>query len=284
MDVRHAALPAALACLLLPACSRNEPAPATQAASPAAPAAATTTAAPGEGATTATGVDPQASAALEGMGRYLRSLKAFTVHGAATIDVVDENDRKARVPGTVDYKVQVPDGLQMDVQGPHKHRQLFFDGKRMTLWAPDVKYYATVDAPPTIGELLARAEERYGITLPLADLFLWGTDRAPLSSVRSGKLGGHDTVDGAACTRYVFQQPGVEWEVCIQDGDKPLPRRLVITDTEDPARPQFINTLTWDTAPKLAKGGFTFTPPKDAHRIQILERGGGEPATAGGAQ
>jgi hypothetical protein len=282
MEVRHAVLPAALAVLLLSACSRKEQEPATQAAAPpAAPAAASSTAAPAEGAST--GIDPQASTALEGMGRYLRSLKAFTVHGAATIDVVDENDRKARVPGSVDYKVQVPDGLQMDVQGPHKHRQLFFDGKRMTLWAPDIKYYATVDAPPTIGELLARAEERYGITLPLADLFLWGTDKAPLSSIQSGKVGGHDTIGGTGCTRYVFQQPQVEWEVCIRDGDAPLPLRLTITDTEDPARPQFINTLTWDTAPKLAKTGFTFTPPKDAHRIQIVERGGGQPATAGGA-
>jgi len=276
MEVRHAVLPGALVLLLLSACSRTEQAPQATAPTPAPPPATSTAA-----ATPATGVDPQAASALEGMGRYLRSLKAFTVHGAATIDVVDENDRKARVPGTVDYKVQVPDGLRMDVQGPHKHRQLFFDGKQMTLWAPDIKYYATVDAPPTIGELLARAEDRYGITLPLADLFLWGTESAPVSKIQSGKVGGHDTVDGTGCTRYVFQQPGVEWEVCIQDGDAPLPRRMVITDTEDPARPQFINTLTWDTAPKLAKTDFTFKPSKDAHRIQIVERTA-QPVTAGG--
>jgi len=278
MEVRHAALPATLACcVLLAACSRHEETPAP-ASAPATPPAAATTAAPAA----ATGVDPQAAAALESMGRYLRSLKAFTVHGAASIDMADENGHKLRVPGSVDYKVAPPDGLLLDVQGPKKHRQLFFDGKRMTLWSPEVKYYATVDAPPTIREMLARAEERYGLMLPLADLFLWGTDRAPVSDIASGKVAGHDTVDGTGCTRYVFQQPGVEWEVCIQDGDAPLPRRMVITDTEDPARAQFINTLTWNTSPTLAKAGFTFTPPKGAHRIEILARPEDAPAAAGG--
>lgn len=283
MDVRYAALPAALACLLLPACSRHEPTPASEAAAPPPVPAATTTAAAPAAAAPAAGVDPQALAALDAMGRYLRSLKAFTVHGAATIDAVDENERKLRIPGTVDYKVQVPDGLYMDVQGPKKHRQLFFDGKKMTLWSPDTKYYATVDAPPTIGELLTRAEDRYGIALPLADLFLWGTDKAPSSALESGKVGGHDTVDGTACTRYDFHQSGLDWDVCIQDGDTPLPRRFSITNAEDPARPQYINTLTWDTAPKLSRAMFTFTPPKDAHRIEMLERNVEAPATEGGA-
>lgn len=283
MDVRHAALPAALACCVLSACSRHEPAPANEAATPSSTAAAASAAAPAPTAAPATGVDPQAISALEGMGRYLRTLKAFTVHGAATIDVVDdETDNKLRIPGTVDYKVQVPDGLMMDVQGPKKHRQLFFDGKKMTLWSPETKYYATVDAPPTIGELLARAEDRYGITLPLADLFLWGTDKAPTSAIESGKVGKHETVDGTGCTHYDFHQSGLDWSVCIQDGDKPLPRQLSITNTEDPAHPQYINTLTWNTAPTLQRAIFGFTPPKDAHRIELLERNVEAPAGAGG--
>lgn len=282
MDVRHVTLPAALGvCLLLGGCSRSERAPATQTTAPppaSAPAPSTaSTAAP------SAGVAPEAAAALEAMGRHLRTLKTFTVHGAATIDAVDENGRKLRIPGTVDYKVTTPDGLMMDVQGPHKHRQLFYDGKRMTLWSPDVKYYASVDAPPTIAGLLARAEERYGLTLPLADLFLWGTDRAPVSDITSGRMAGHDTIEGTGCTRYDFRQPGVEWEVCIQDGDAPLPRRLVITDVEDPARPQFVNTLTWDTSAKLPRSSFTFTPPKDAHRIEMLERTDEAAKTAGGS-
>lgn len=285
MDVRHAALPAASACLLLSAmllsaCSRKEEAP--QAAAPPPTPAATSSAAPASAAGVQAGLDPQAVAALERMSTYLRSLKAFTVHGAATIDMVDENDRKEPIAGTLDYKVAPPDGLQMDVKGPHKRRQLFFDGKKMTLWSPDAKLYATVDAPPTIAGLLARAEDRYGISLPLADLFLWGTEKAPVSAIQSAKVGGHETIDGVGCTRYTFGQPDVEWSVCIQDGNAPLPRQLVIITTDDPARPQYANTLTWNTSPTLPKSDFTFVPPKDAHRIELVERNAEAPATAGG--
>ena len=41
--------------------------------------------------------------------------------------------------------------------------------------------------------------------------------------------------------------------------------------TDDPARPQYASTLTWNTAPSLKDSTFTFTPPKDAARIELVE-------------
>ena len=43
-----------------------------------------------------------------------------------------------------------------------------------------VNYYATVPAPPTIAELIDKLDERYGIEMPLVDLFMWGY--APIKS------------------------------------------------------------------------------------------------------
>jgi len=40
-----------------------------------------------------------------------------------------------------------------------------------------VNYYATVPAPPTIAELVDRLEKKFGIDLPLVDLFYWDTPR-----------------------------------------------------------------------------------------------------------
>lgn len=219
----------------------------------------------------AAAVQPQAVVALEKMGRYLRGLKNFTVQGDSTLELVTEDGQKLQFPGTVQYKVRAPNGLQLEVRSDRKERQLFYDGKTLTVYGPRNKYYASVDAPPTITELLSNATDRYGIELPLADLFLWGTDKAPVSALTSAVFVGPARIDGTVTEHYAFRQPGVDWQVWIETGARPLPRRLVITTTDDPAQPQYASTLKWNTDAKLGDSTFTFTPPKDAHRIELVE-------------
>ena len=258
--MRHPALFLGLAvALLAPA--------ATLAQDAAAPAAATSTApAPPK-------VEPEAVAALTKMGNYLRSLKQFSVHADTTIDLVTVDNQKLQFPGTADYKVRAPDKLHLDVETPNRHRQLFFDGKQATLWSPDTKMYATVDTPGTIRDLLTRIDERYGLSLPLADLFLWGTDRAPTSDLTAATVLDDNRIGDCQCEHYAFRQPGVDWQVWLQPGDKPLPRRLVITTLDDPTQPQYISTLTWDTNASAPDSAFTFTPGKDANPIRLVELG-----------
>lgn len=222
-------------------------------------------------ATAVASVQPEAVAALERMGAYLRSLKALTVHGESTIDLVMEDGQTLEFPGTVDYRVRAPDRLQLDMRTDRKERRLFYDGKTLTVFGPRNKLYASTPAPPTIAGLLDVAERRHGIEFPLADLFLWGTGKAPVSALESAVRVGPARIDGAATDHYAFRQDGVDWQLWIQTGDAPLPRRLVITTTDDPARPQYASTLTWNTAPNLKDSTFTFTPPKDAARIELVE-------------
>ncbi len=225
---------------------------------------------PAAASAAAPAVDPAAVAALENMGKYLRTLKDFTVHADTTIELVMEDGQKLQFPGAVDYKVRAPDRLQLDLHSDRKERQMFYDGKSLTVYGPKAQYYATVDAPPTIRELLGTVEQRYGIEMPLADLFLWGTDQAPTSALTSATLVGPARINGTVTDQYAFRQDGADWQVWIEQGPKPLPRRLVITTTDDPAQPQYASTLTWNTAAGLKDSAFTFTPPKDSHRIQMV--------------
>jgi len=216
-------------------------------------------------------VDPQAVAALEKMGRYLRSLKNFSLHGDTTIDVVTEDGQKLQFPGTVEYKVRTPNGLQLTWKTDRKERELFYDGKQLTIYGPKNKYYATVDAPPTLHELISVARDDYGIELPLPDLFLWGTPEAPVSALQAATFVGPARIDGTVTEQYAFRQDGVDWQLWLETGDKPLPRRLVITTTTDPAQPQYTTTLTWNTNAALKDSAFTFVPPKGAAKIEMVQ-------------
>ena len=73
------------------------------------------------------------------------------------------------------------------------------------------------------------------------------------------------------CEQYAFRQEGLDWQLWMQQGDYPLPRRLVITTLTDEARPQYSSVLTWNLAPSFNEEAFKFDPPKDAQKIVLAQ-------------
>lgn len=217
----------------------------------------------------ASAVDPKAIAALERMGAYLRSLKAFEVNSATTTDDVVENDMKIQLAGNAKLQVRRPDRLRVETTSDRKQRQLFYDGKSLTLYGPRVKYYATVPAPPTIHETVEALAKKYGIEMPLADLFYWGTDKAPVTDIKAAYSLGPETVDGTQTDHYAFRQEGVDWQVWIERGSTPVPRKMVVTDTDEASQPQRTALLRWNVAPNFDEAMFSFKPPPGAMRIVL---------------
>lgn len=217
----------------------------------------------------ATTIDPQAIAALEKMGAYLRSLKSFEVMGTTLTDDVIENNMKIQLAGNTKLEVRRPDRMRVEKLSDRKDRQLFYDGKSITLYGPSVKYYATVPAPPTVRETIEMLTQKYGIEVPLADLFYWGTDKAPVKDIKNAYYLGPATVDGTQTDHYAFRQEGVDWQVWIERGNSPLPRKLVVTSTDEPAQPSYTAMLRWNVDPKFDESVFTFTPPPGAMRIVL---------------
>jgi hypothetical protein len=219
-------------------------------------------------------IEPKALETLRGMGAYLRSLKEFSVQGEGARDEIMKNGQKIQINGTVAYQVRAPDHMRAEIKTDRKQREFIYDGKTLTVYAPRMHYYATVNAPPTIGAMLDSAQNRYGLEFPIADLFLWGTPKDEMSKLTYASLVGPSTINGIECDQYAFRQPGVDWQLWVQKGNAPLPIKLVITSRENAAQPQYVATLKWDTEAKLSDATFAFVPPKDASKIMIVSSGG----------
>ena len=222
--------------------------------------------------TAAPAIDPAALQAASRMGAYLRSLQSFEVISSASLEeVIDEKGTKTTTQVTGAYKVRRPDAFVVDVTSAKKARRFIYDGKSFTVFAPKVGYFATVSAPATIDQTVDVIYETYGIILPLADLFYWGTDASPTDSVTSAKRLGQDKVGGVDTDHYAFAGPGLSWEVWIQRGDTPLPRKMRIITVDDPAKPTFTADLTWTTPVTFAPDTFTFKSATDAKPIAMAE-------------
>ena len=233
----------------------------------AAPAAASSTTTASDAAMER---DPDAIKALEDMSNYLRTLKAIQVHATTSRDEVLDDGQNVTFAGTVDMIAERPNHLRVEVLNDKQHRMYFDDGKTFSVWARRANYYATIPAPPTLRQLADKLSDQYNLEMPLADLFYWGDQKSTEDIVGAIDVGAAQ-VDGTTCEHYAFRQEGADWQVWIQQGDYPLPRKLMITTTTDPARPRFTSVITWNLAPSFDDSAFTFEPPKDAKRIMLAE-------------
>jgi hypothetical protein len=218
----------------------------------------------------ASAVDPASIQALKDMGAHLQSLSRFQVATALTGERVLADGQKLQHTATADMDVERPNRLRAVMRSARAERELFYDGKTVTLYTPAQKYYSTVEFTGTLGELVKRLEERYGVEVPLSDLFVWGTPAAPLDKIESGMNAGQDFIGEDLCDHYAFRQGSVDWQVWITAGSKPLPRKIVITNRADEARPQSVSLLDWSLKPTFKESVFRFTPAKGATRVEIV--------------
>lgn len=221
-------------------------------------------------------VDPRAVAALQSMASYLRALKAFQVDAVTTTDDVLETGQKIQSSGGVRLVARMPDRLFADVATDRFSRRFYYDGKSLTMWARRMGFYATVAAPPTLKELDQQLSDDYGIEIPLADLFRFGDSSWQPDSLLAAIDVGPSAVGGVSCAHYAFRQADVDFEIWIQQGEYPLPRKLVITSTQDASQPQHSATYAWNLAPSFNDDTFAFKAPAGASRIVLTALTGEE--------
>ena len=216
-------------------------------------------------------LDPDAIAALDNMGTYLRTLKDFKLRADVVTEDVRTDGQKVQIIRSVDLVARRPDRLFADVRNDRQQRLFFYDGKNFTLYAPRPQFYATVPAPSTIEKLADNLEDKYDIELPLVDLFRWGTSESDFGAITSAVDLGPSAINGVTCQQYAFRQEGLDWQLWIQRGANPLPCRIVITTLTDEARPQHTATYTWNLAPSFDDNTFVFRAPNGAKPIPIAQ-------------
>jgi hypothetical protein len=216
-------------------------------------------------------IDADATNALVKMGAYLRTLKAFQVEATVSTEDVLEDGQKVQMTKTVNLVASRPNKMRVEISNDREPRTFYYDGKSFTLFSPTSRFYATVDAPPTINELITQLDEKYAIDVPFVDLFRWGTPEGDIKDLTGAMDVGPAQIDGVTCEHYLFRQNGADWQIWIQLGDYPLPRKLVITTMTDDARPQHEAVYTWNLAPSFSEEAFAFVPPPDAKKITLVD-------------
>ena len=216
-------------------------------------------------------VDAKADKILRQMSDYLNTLEQFTIHLENSVYTLMETGQKIQLGRSVDVYIKRPNRLRADINGDIFEQQLFYDGKRVTLYGKKVNYYATVKVTGTIESAMDYAEESFGLVAPAADLVYRNSYDILIEDVQSGGYAGLSTVFGVECHHLAFRGKETDWQIWIENSETPLPRKLVITSKWLAGAPQFTAFLTdWSVSEQLKESLFTFLAPDKAEEIEFL--------------
>jgi len=216
-------------------------------------------------------IEPAAIAKLERMTKYLGGLQAFSVRTQNVLEEVLPSEQKLQYDYASVVTVKRPDKLRAERAGDLVDQVLTYDGKKLAIHNRDIGYYAVVDAPPDIDSLLVFARENLDLVPPSSDLIRGDAFAALTAPLIGGFVVGKSVVGGVKCDHLAFRTPLVDWQIWIADGNRPLPMKYVITTRGDPAKPQYMATLSdWDVNARPKDALFTFAPPKDAREVEFV--------------
>jgi hypothetical protein len=218
------------------------------------------------------------------MSEFLAKQPRFALEAEESFDEVPDGQPKIELTNLRRIAVERPNHVAADATGDTLNRAAWYDGKAVTVLDKENNVFATLEAPATIDAMLDMLEEKYGVSLPLTDILYSDPYAVLTEAVTYGRYLGLHQAAGVPCHHLVFSQATIEWQIWIDAGDQPLPRKLVINYVQEPGEPQYTATLRrWSLDPKLPDDLFTFEAPEGAQKVdpQAMKRAeeGDKPST-----
>ncbi len=217
-------------------------------------------------------IDQRADDALRAMSDALRDAKEFSFRAQSTMDEELETGQIAQFSSTRRALVRRPNKMFVERSGDLGARSFWYDGRTLTVLDKAANVYASVSVPDTIEKMLDHVIEEYDLTIPLADLLFHRRYDTLSAEAQSGRYVAVHKIGDTDCHHLAFRQETIDWQIWIDTGKIPLPRKILITYKNEPGRPQYSATMDkWNLSPKSSDQMFKFQPPADAQRIEMDE-------------
>ena len=216
-------------------------------------------------------MDQDAIALLRHATDYLSSMKQLRVDTDTTIEVVLPNGQKLQYGHRVVVTVQRPNKMRAERVGELINQTFYYDGKTLEREPsrPEVLRDGRRRRPRSRRCSTSRATSSTS-SRPVSDLIYRDAFERLTQGLTSAFVVGKAVVGGVPCDHLAFRNAEVDWQIWIEEGAKPLPRKFVVTSKQMPESPQFVVVMSkWDAAPKLTDATFRFVPPKGSRRIDF---------------
>ena len=219
---------------------------------------------------------------LKAMCDYVAGLKTLSMVANTTTDEIGASGEKVQISARRAVNVSRPNKIAGDTVGDKGERRVVYDGKTISMLDRTKNAYSVIKVPDTIDATLDVLAANYGITLPLADLLYSNLYERLEARTSAGQYVGLHEVNGLKCHHLAFLSQTVSWEIWVEAGDKPVPRKITIDYGQDAARSRYsADIFAWTGSPTFTPATFEFRLPGVAKKIEIAPIAATRPATPG---
>lgn len=207
---------------------------------------------------------------LRGMTEYVAAQKSISATFDSDIEVVTSGLEKIQFTSSGKLQLSRPDKLRISRTGGYTDVQLVYNGKTLSIYGNNAKAYVQVDLAGTVDQLIDLLQEKSGGAMPGTDLLLTHSFDELMSNVVLAEHIGQGVVDGVECEHLAFRDVDTDWQIWIEAGAQPVPRKYVITNKAVAGAPQYtLRIKDWKTDAIAGPDTFSFEPPSGVTKVGL---------------
>jgi hypothetical protein len=234
--------------------------------------------------------EDDAARILKAMADYTAGQKSISATFDSDIEVITPELQKLQFTSSGQMRLDRPDKLRIKRTGGYTDVDMVFDGKVLSLYGNNAKSYVQADLAGTVDQLIDLLQSTSGGAMPGTDLLLTNSFDELMANVIDARHIGQGVIDGVECEHLAFRGADTDWQIWIESGARPIPRKYVITSKTLAGAPQYsLKIKDWKTDVPADADAFVFKPPADAKKadlnaLAMMEFDEVPPSTAPGAK
>jgi hypothetical protein len=207
---------------------------------------------------------------LKSMTDYLSSQKMLSASFDSDIEAITPELEKIQFASSGQLKLSRPDKLRVRRTGGYADVELVYDGKTISIYGRNAKSYVQASAPGSVDQMIDAMQERSLVGMPGTDLLLSDAYKVLMANVLVSQHIGQGVIDGVECEHLAFRTSDTDWQIWVESGEKPVPRKYVITSKTVAGGPQYTLRLKdWKTDAAVEVDTFAFNPPAGATKVDL---------------
>ncbi len=214
-------------------------------------------------------IEPKAEQVLREVADYLTGSSALAFKAEASIDEFHETGLKIQTSARRTMAVRRPDRAASNLDGDQGSRSAWYDGKTISVLDKRHNTYSVLRSTGLTRCGAGFPSRGIRHRAPAGGLLRDDVYESLSSAANFGVYVGLHDVDGVLCHHLALANDFLEWQIWVDAGKEPLPRKMVINYKDEPGEPQFTaRFLSWNLSPDLPDDLFQFTPPEGAQELK----------------
>jgi hypothetical protein len=207
---------------------------------------------------------------LKAMSDYIAGQKTLSATYDADIEVITPDLQKIQFTASGNVLVDRAAGVRASRTGGYADVELVSDGKSVIVHNRPGKTFTRLEVSGSPDDVVRVLRAEHLVEVPGADLILSKAYDQLTEDVLDAKHVGTGVVDGVECEHLAFRNHDTDWQIWVETGARPIPRKYVITSKAVAQAPQYtlrIKELRTDVPSD--PGAFVFKAPEGTKQVAL---------------